>query len=1154
MSRSYAERLILTTPPNMPTRAPNINANAKFLASRFAAHSPSVNDEERQFMFRALILDNKGWEAPASHDNRRLELLATELQLLQLSKAISALPNGLLSPSEYLSEYLTATWDNRGLYSTLVSVQCCMNLLHRNPDLQELVEKARTEKDSNILNNADLPRHPAQMIYYRQEFQAVFELLETMRAPMEKIVDGTAFENLPRWNLKALAGDNPDIAEHIKKLNIPNEDSQPLLLLHEIGSFQSDPKLNERLEQVFAPTRNTFLVNSSGTGKTRLLYEGLCKHWGLFFTAVIDSYGLGSTDVYGAVKDLRDNPMFTPVLMGDAAVYISEASSTNHKIARRIFGETLLARLLVFKLFVDLMARGEIEEIHKTRWFLAQIQPLLFGGKYESLRIEPSWSLVSDSLLADCISQCLEDIAAVFSRKSMNPHFFVVLDEANVIAEPTLESVYAFRDTHGPHPVLKEIMKTWNSYLRNKPFTIVVGGTDIPRMYFGEGEWDQWHWISSTGAFSNLNDQQQYVLKFLPNTLVDSPSGQHLLHRMWVWLRGRHRFTAAFISTLVENGFQSPHYLMNTYLEQFTGLWPTDADEHLGTEVPRCCPEFDGLPLEELEDLHNIRTNMQHILMKHLIGDYRLTFSSFLDILCVSMGFGHFIDNKMETISAEEPLVLIATAQWLSQKSLLVPNLDSFLSSFHFSDEPLVYKSDYLALATALCFKTPHLVCDIFSFSASSLPVWASQHARLVALRGEGQGARETVVEYSPKTASQLVFSASRATEVLDWMKDARGIPFCKHIGRSATTLYFILRLEDYTRFWVVLRAVPDDDDIAHIDTIQDIGNGMTPIDLLAEDDTLNEGLFEEALQALPNRHPEIGLLRVLVSLHDKINLEELEFDASDTYPVASFNISMIRDAMIDVSQKDVLSGLVVLIISDVKQNPPSETESELSVSYRPPPRELSAEALTPAVPSRRTKASASSKQRPTKSPTSFVGPSRATATRSTKRKVILDVDSERPTTGSRRRLSGPSVEPSAPVHSSRARRSTTTPRSAVLKSVKEDSDEDSDVGRTLRNATTRTTRSSSSIAGAKRSRVGDDDNDSNSSRKSTRKPTQDRSGPSATGLSPRKTAKDRPATNIAPKSTRGRPTGGIPSTKIHSTTVPGRGTTPYNLRSTKKK
>jgi hypothetical protein len=277
-------------------------------------------------------------------------------------------------------------------------------------------------------------------------------------------------------------------------------------------------------------------VNSSGTGKTRLLYEGLCKHWGLFFTAVVDSYGLGSTDVFGAVDDLRLSGLPTPALIGDAAVYNSEASLKNQRIAHRAFGKTLLARLLVFKLFVESMARGEIEEIHKTRWFLAQIQPFLFGWNYGNLVAELSWSAASDSLIADCISQCLEDITAVFSRKSKDPHFFVVLDEANAMAQSL---VHAFRDSHGPHPVLKEVLETWDSHLRNKPFTIIAAGTDIPRKYFKEEEWNQWQWISSTGAFSNIEDQQRYILKFLPQDLVDSPSGQHLLHRMWVWLRGR---------------------------------------------------------------------------------------------------------------------------------------------------------------------------------------------------------------------------------------------------------------------------------------------------------------------------------------------------------------------------------------------------------------------------------------------------------------------------------------------------------------------------------------------------------------------------------------------------------------------------------------
>ncbi|KAF9068515.1 hypothetical protein BDP27DRAFT_816497 [Rhodocollybia butyracea] len=351
------------------------------------------------------------------------------------------------------------------------------------------------------------------MIYYRKEFRSVFDLLETMHIHMKKVVDGTAFGSFAPWRSEdPLAAGKPDIAEHIKQLNIPclYGDTKPLLLLHESGSFQSDPKLNERLEQIFSPTRNTFLVNSSGTGKTRLLYEGLCKSWGLFFTAAVDSYMLGSTDIDVLVQKLPFSRMFTFPLE-DEADYEYKIS-TNGEIARREFGQTLLARLLVFKLFVDLMAKGEIEEVHKSRWFLAQIRPLVFGVNYESLAPELCRSLVSDALLADCISQCLEDIAAVFSRKPKDPHFFVVLDESTVMAESLAD---AFRDAHGPHPVLKEILETWDFHLRNKPVTIVAAGTHISRMYSREEKWNQWQWISSIGAFSTIEDQQQYDLKFL---------------------------------------------------------------------------------------------------------------------------------------------------------------------------------------------------------------------------------------------------------------------------------------------------------------------------------------------------------------------------------------------------------------------------------------------------------------------------------------------------------------------------------------------------------------------------------------------------------------------------------------------------------------
>ncbi|KAJ7655412.1 hypothetical protein B0H17DRAFT_956478, partial [Mycena rosella] len=38
--------------------------------------------------------------------------------------------------------------------------------------------------------------------------------------------------------------------------------------------------------------------NTSGSGKTRLLFEGLCHEWGFYFASKRDSSGLGWYDLH----------------------------------------------------------------------------------------------------------------------------------------------------------------------------------------------------------------------------------------------------------------------------------------------------------------------------------------------------------------------------------------------------------------------------------------------------------------------------------------------------------------------------------------------------------------------------------------------------------------------------------------------------------------------------------------------------------------------------------------------------------------------------------------------------------------------------------------------------------------------------------------
>ncbi|KAJ3852534.1 hypothetical protein EV368DRAFT_40849 [Lentinula lateritia] len=659
-----------------------------------------------------------------------------------------------------------------------------------------------------------------------------------MREPLEKVVDGTATYNSLKWNLGGDSASSTDVVEHIRKLSIPCKyrSSVPLLVLHETGRFQSEPELNERLDHIFTPEKNTFLVNSSGTGKTRLLYEGLCKHWGLFFTAAVDTFGLGSVDVQSVVNQrLPYDRNFTAVLNDEDATSDSGPVLANIALAYRRFSETLLARLLVFKVYIEIVAKDEFQEVHKRRWLLAQLQPYFTNGSdvFAVLQTTIRTSRVTDALLIDCITQCIEDIMNLFRRHSPGSHFFVVLDEANAASE---RHGFAFRGVHGPHPVLKEIIKTWQSHLHTMSSTMVVAGTWIPNVHFQEDNWKEWRWTSSTGAFDNFEDQRAYILKYMPRDFALSASGQHLLHRMWVWLRGRHRMTAAFITIVLVDGFRSPHHLLNRYIQMFTDFWPSDGGEFIRAESPRSCSELDGIPMGQLE-LNPLRVNMQHLLLKHLIADYRFTPPFFHEIGWVTTAFGRFSDDAMTCVSVDESLVLIAVAQWLLEESYLAPDLDHFISSRSFADEPLSYDMDYVAFAVALCFRRPRIVSDVLSFSTTTPPNWASQRAHLVALRREGENATVDTIEYSPEKASQLVFYTSISSAVLDWLKDSHGVPFCMHTREATATLYFILELEDSARICLSLQGISNSEVEDHVENgaIRTVVDRMTPLGLLKE-------------------------------------------------------------------------------------------------------------------------------------------------------------------------------------------------------------------------------------------------------------------------------------------------------------------------------
>ena len=92
--------------------------------------------------------------------------------------------------------------------------------------------------------------------------------------PNMVLIEGVV--DLPTWSPPA------DVASYLVD-PIPCARGKPNVLLHELGYFAHEPELQRIVDNVFMPTSpcHAILVNTSGSGKTRLLLEGLCQSWGL---------------------------------------------------------------------------------------------------------------------------------------------------------------------------------------------------------------------------------------------------------------------------------------------------------------------------------------------------------------------------------------------------------------------------------------------------------------------------------------------------------------------------------------------------------------------------------------------------------------------------------------------------------------------------------------------------------------------------------------------------------------------------------------------------------------------------------------------------------------------------------------------------------
>jgi len=306
------------------------------------------------------------------------------------------------------------------------------------------------------------------------------------------------------------------------------------------------------------------LCNVSGSGKTRLLFEGLCAHWGFYLVAGRSIDGVGAPDLSDAIGSMKEyGGWVSNIFENDKPTdQVKWANDNNDTIAWHVLSKVILARWVMLYAFIE-VAKGLHLSNVKRDWLLFQVH-----HHRDAKTGQNPFKTIGLTVIKAARPDTLRDLTAEYSGKvfkMINPEsFFYVIDEAQVAGEVYLG---AFADGQGsiPRPVLRPIIRHMEM---TSNCGVIVSGTGFSLKLFedamasGVGK-DRTNWDVqyNTGDFSDQEVQSAYVSRFLPPSFLSSASGVHFETRIYRWLRGRYvvtKVSGSQLNHLLQTPFYSP--------------------------------------------------------------------------------------------------------------------------------------------------------------------------------------------------------------------------------------------------------------------------------------------------------------------------------------------------------------------------------------------------------------------------------------------------------------------------------------------------------------------------------------------------------------------------------------------------------------------
>ncbi|KAL1729167.1 hypothetical protein EV714DRAFT_285153 [Schizophyllum commune] len=710
------------------------------------------------------------------------------------------------------------------------------------------------------------------------------------------------------WTASLEGNDRPEYEDFIANLQIPCfSASRACFLLHDLdGTTPDTTPQRRRSKEIFQRGQHIMVINGAGTGKTRLLYEGLSTRWGLYLPCVTGPSTPGSLDMNTGL--LRISTM--------------QAGSL-----RRIVTQILLSRLTLFELY---LRHAPLDNPNvRMRWLEFQLFP---AAKLCYDMFDNCFRAISehDASIEYLEGRIRDAIFGIRSLLGFDEPIYCVVDDAQ---RAYMQSLAEF----GPTSALRQMISVWESF---DTMTFVLAGQPFDFSQFQNSGLASYRLWTDTGFFDGDEVQRRYVRRYLPPDLQSTQSTERLLNRICLWLRGRYRITTYFIYCLLTARFQNPHTLLTSYIRMYAGVQPGDGPIHtdyrLRSDYNRLVSGHSRYdPSQTLPRDVYAWSSAQTVLHQMIaLGQGSVQFTGDCS-RPVSHSFAIYADADGSEAIFCEPCILIPLAslvfhRWGPSYGYLCTSVASALQDPP-HESPLHLASITLLL---LALKGDRKLCDVFAL-AEPLPEWAQQTCKLVRLSRSKEANTLHAVPY------ETPFPAGRdqdswATESPDWLQHDAAEPFFVASECSRADLLFAVQLADGDVLYVALKIMLKN---KHVDApIENIESCLASLDpdrlfkVWPESTRIDNEDMLSSLSQVPTgaglsldlQTPIVGsgeprVLRAFATFPDATDIGGLQQDTS-SQPRAALRMDVLQKLSEDIPWDATLRRICSALIDRRKQ------------------------------------------------------------------------------------------------------------------------------------------------------------------------------------------------------------------------------------------